>query len=55
MEENNNIKEVDFKTWCPSCENYKKGEEEEPCHECLSVGGRPMSTKPVKYWNKDWD
>lgn len=51
----NYIKEVDFKTWCPSCESYGKKETEEPCNECLTVGGRPHTTKPVKYWNKDWD
>lgn len=55
MEENNYIKEVDFKTWCPSCEHYGTKETDDPCNECLTVGGRPSSTKPVKYWNKDWD
>ena len=55
MEENNYTKEVDFKTWCPSCEYYQGKEEEDPCNECLKTGARYGSTKPVKYWNKDYD
>ena len=49
------MKEVDFKKWCPSCEHHDTKEEEKPCNECLTVPARYASTKPIKYWNKDYD
>lgn len=46
-----NMKIVEFDTWCPSCKYYKTKETEDPCNECLGVPANESSTKPVKYRN----
>lgn len=44
-----NIKLVDFHKYCPLCMHYKNKEEDDPCDECLAVGGRQYSQKPIKF------
>lgn len=40
---------VDFKKWCPSCKNYTKSEDEEPCAICLCNPITDGTDKPL-----DW-
>ena len=46
------LMEVDFKKYCPKCENWKKKEYEDPCNECLDYGANQNSTKPVYFKEK---
>lgn len=44
---------IDFYTWCPKCENAKLKDTDDPCNDCLSIGGRTDgSTKPVCFKEK---
>lgn len=43
---------VDFKKWCPTCENANTPEAEDPCNECLARGANEATTKPVCYKEK---
>ena len=44
-------KEVDFATYCPTCEHEDLEDLEEPCNECLSNPANLHSNKPV-YWKE---
>lgn len=44
-----NYLEVDFKTYCETCENKAKKDFEDPCNECLEVGMRESTRVPEKY------
>lgn len=45
-----NSKIVDFGTYCPQCKNWKTPDSEEPCRECLNIGGRyDGSHKPINF------
>ena len=37
---NNWMREVDYATYCPKCENFKVLETDEPCNECLTECAR---------------
>ncbi|MCR4687715.1 MAG: hypothetical protein K5659_09100 [Lachnospiraceae bacterium] len=39
---------VQFFEYCATCKYKDKSEEEDPCWDCLSVGGN-STVKPVKY------
>lgn len=41
--------EVDFKTYCKTCEHQKKKDYEDPCNECLEVGMREGTRIPEQY------
>ena len=43
---------VDFQHWCPKCEHWEKGENEDPCFDCLNQGWNEDSTKPILYKEK---
>ena len=45
----NNIKEVYFDEYCRECKYKNLEEHEEPCCDCLSIGGREDSHKPEYY------
>lgn len=45
----NEEKEVLFHLFCPTCENWEKKEDEEPCATCLDEPTNYHSIKPVKY------
>lgn len=47
-----NMKIVDFETYCPTCKNYNKTEDEEPCTYCLETPARQYSHKPEKWEEK---
>ena len=47
-----NIKLVDFHTYCPLCMHFKNKEEDDPCDECLAVGGQQYSQRPIKFLAK---
>lgn len=47
------IREVDFYTYCPKCKNEEKKEIEEPCNVCLSITGRIDSEKPEFFKEKE--
>lgn len=47
------IREVDFYTYCPKCKNEEKKEIEEPCNVCLSITGRMDSEKPEFFKEKE--
>ena len=40
---------VHFDKYCPTCENYKKQEDESPCDECLAIPARMNTHKPEFY------
>ena len=43
------VKLVSFKDFCPKCKHWNKAENEEPCNECLGVGGNKFTCAPVKF------
>ena len=43
------LKEVDFYSYCPKCENYAKKENEDPCWDCLTEGVNENSHKPTHF------
>ena len=47
-----NIKEVYFNEYCPTCKHYEKGENEDPCWDCLDQGWNEGSHKPIKWEEK---
>ena len=49
-----NIKEVDYRVYCPMCANYNLKETEEPCNECLMQGFNYGSHKPINYKEKEY-
>lgn len=49
---NNWMREVDYATYCPKCENFKVLETDEPCNECLTECAREGTAKPLKFEEK---
>lgn len=45
-------KEVDFHKYCPLCKHKDKGEEEDPCYDCLAESFNIDSRKPVYFEEK---
>lgn len=46
---NDGMKIVYFDQYCKTCEHKKRGEDEQPCRECLSEPTNVDSHKPVKW------
>lgn len=46
-------KEVDFHTYCATCEYQKLGDDEEPCCDCLDEPKNSYSRKPVMWKAKN--
>ena len=46
------MKEVDFKNYCPLCHFEKIAEVKEPCNTCLCTSMRPGTNKPEKFKEK---
>ncbi|MCC8151363.1 MAG: hypothetical protein LIO96_07910 [Lachnospiraceae bacterium] len=46
-------KEVDFHTYCPTCKYAKQAENEKPCDACLEECVNVNSHKPVKWEEKE--
>lgn len=47
-----NMKIVDFNTYCKTCKNKNLSESERPCSECLAEPARQNSHKPVRWEEK---
>lgn len=47
----NDYKEVDFETYCKTCQFKNAQEDEDPCYECLKEPVNLHSVKPTK-WRK---
>jgi len=47
----NELKEVFFDVYCPTCRFYGKAEEDSPCDDCLDEPVNTNSHKPV-HWKK---
>lgn len=47
------LKEVDFYTYCKTCKYEKHPEEVLPCYRCLTVPANKNSHKPVEWTAKD--
>lgn len=45
----NNYVEVDFETYCKTCEYSDNEEWQDPCCECLDYGYNEETRKPVEY------
>lgn len=43
------MKIVEFDEWCKKCKYYDKGENEDPCFDCLCDPVKVASHKPTKY------
>lgn len=45
---------IRFDKFCPVCENWKVDDisGKDPCNECLNVGGREDSKKPINFKGK---
>ena len=52
MATDENYREVDYRTYCSKCMHLMKGEEEEPCAECLDTPLNLYTDKPTK-WVED--
>lgn len=48
------VKEVFFDRWCPSCKHIDKSESEDPCWDCLEQGWNINSHRPI-FWDGDLD
>ena len=48
----NDVREVDFNKYCPTCKHAKKFEEDDPCWDCLNEPTNIDSRKPV-CWEED--
>lgn len=48
----NNNKEVDFETFCETCEHNKTLEAESPCYECLEEPVRRGTHRPAMWKEK---
>ena len=46
-------KEVKFDEYCPKCQHYNKGEDEDPCWDCLNQGWNEDTHKPVMFKEAD--
>lgn len=49
----NDMKEVDYFTYCSQCEHKELGENESPCDECLEEPLNEGSTKPIHFVRKE--
>ena len=47
------LREVDFETYCKTCKYEKRPEEQIPCCDCLEEPLNLFSQKPVKWEAKD--
>ena len=47
----NIYKEVDFKTYCKTCEHKDLEENFDPCNDCLAEPMNAISDKPI-YWKE---
>ena len=47
-----NMKIVDFNTYCKICRYKNTDEAERPCSECLAEPARQYSQKPLKFEEK---
>ena len=45
-------KEVRFDLYCKECVNYEKGEEEDPCWDCLNQGWNEDTHRPIHFADK---
>lgn len=45
-------KEVYFGEYCPKCKHKDKGEDKDPCWDCLNEPSNTYSHKPV-YWEEE--
>lgn len=52
--DNGNVKEVYFDKWCRSCKHCDKGEDQDPCWDCLEQGWNLDSHRPI-FWEGDLD
>ena len=43
------LREVDFQKYCPTCEHFGLKEYEDPCNECLGIPANIHTDKPVNY------
>lgn len=48
----NDLREVYFNAYCPTCKHWKKEEADSPCNDCLEIPGRVDSHVP-EYYNKE--
>lgn len=46
-------KEVKFDEYCPKCQYYNKGEDEDPCWDCLNQGWNEDTHKPLMFKEAD--
>lgn len=44
-----NTKFVNFSKYCPICKWADKSPTKDPCNDCLAVGGRQGTEKPVNF------
>lgn len=49
----NNYKEVWFNEYCITCKYTDKGEDEDPCYDCLTEAVNLYSHKPVNWEEKE--
>ena len=47
-----NMKIVDFNTYCNKCRHKDVDEAEKPCFDCLAEPARQYSQKPLKFEEK---
>lgn len=47
------VKEVNFRLYCPKCKYYPLGSTDDPCNECLGQPWNENSHKPINYKEKD--
>lgn len=48
-----NKKFVAFEAYCKKCKYEKLNGWKDPCNECLTVGGREETVKPLKFEEKE--
>ena len=48
-----NQKEVNFEEWCAKCRHEKLDEKFDPCNECLDIGAREETHKPLYFVPKE--
>lgn len=49
MSDIENDKEVWFHEYCPQCKYYETESTDDPCNECLTMGSRINTHKPLMY------
>lgn len=48
----NDIRLVDFETYCEICRHKDRKEAKDPCNECLDICAREGSSKPERWEGK---